>query len=52
MQSKLQTENLEKLKTREYLVFDYDGFDKKQEFKELELNRTRMADTKFEDIEN
>ena len=42
---------LELLETKEYLVFDYDKEDDKIEFKDINFSRTRMADTKFEDIE-
>ena len=43
--------NLEMLETREFLVFDYDRNDRKIEFKDINLEKTRMADTKFEDID-
>ena len=39
------------LETREFLVFDYDKDDRKIEFKEINFEKTRMADTKFEDID-
>ena len=42
---------LEFLETKEYLVFDYDKDDRKLDFKDINFSKTRMADTKFEDIE-
>ena len=42
---------LEFLETKEYLVFDYDKDDRKLEFKDINFSKTKMADTKFEDIE-
>ena len=42
---------LEFLETKEYLVFDYDKDDRKLEFKDINFKKTRMAETKFEDIE-
>jgi UDP-N-acetylglucosamine pyrophosphorylase len=42
---------LEFLATKEYLVFDYDKDDRKLEFKDINFKKTRMAETKFEDLE-
>lgn len=43
--------NLELLNEREFLVFDYDREDRKIQFKDINFSKSRMADTKFEDIE-
>ena len=37
---------------KEYLVFDYDKDDRKIDFRDIQFKETRMADTKFEDIED
>jgi hypothetical protein len=34
------------------LVFDYDKDDTQMEFKDINFSKTRMADTKFEDVED
>lgn len=46
--------NLEKMDSRRFLVFDYDKHKAKRDFKKIDFNRTRtrMADTKFEDVED
>jgi hypothetical protein len=33
------------------LVFDYDKENTKLDFKEVDMYKTRMADTKFEDVD-
>ena len=37
------------MNTRQFLVFDYDKPEEELEFKDVNFQRTRMADTKFED---
>ncbi len=37
------------MNTEQFLVFDYDKDDVKLKFKDINFQRTRMADTKFED---
>lgn len=34
---------------KEYLAFDFDGDERNLRFKDLKIDKTRMADTKFED---
>ena len=41
--------NLEMMDTEQFLVFDYDKDDVKLNFKDINFQRTRMADTKFEE---
>ena len=40
------------LDAKSFLVFDYDGQERKIDFRDINLEKTRMADTKFEDIED
>jgi hypothetical protein len=44
--------NLEMMDSQQFLVFDYDKGKIGTPFKEVDINRTRMADTKFEDEGN
>ena len=44
-------ENLGMMDTRGMLVFDYDKDDSRIDFKDINFSKTRMADTKFEDVE-
>ena len=44
--------NIEQMNTKQFLVFDYDGGNINTKFKDVDFSRTRMADTKFEDVEN
>ena len=45
-------ENLGMIETKCMLVFDYDIDDTQMEFKDINFSKTRMADTKFEDVED
>ena len=40
------------LNERKFLVFDCDREDRNIQFKDINFSKSRMADTKFEDIED
>lgn len=41
-------ENLERIESQKFLVFDYDRKDARKGFRDVNTTKTRMADTKFE----
>jgi Leucine-rich repeat (LRR) protein len=45
-------ENLGMMNTQGILVFDYDKNDVNIDFKDINFSKTRMADTKFEDVDD
>jgi len=44
--------NLQQMDTKQFLVFDYDKEELILDLKDIDINKTRMADTKFDDDEN
>jgi hypothetical protein len=40
------------LDEKQFLVFDYDREDRDIQFKDINLSKSRMVDTKIEDIED
>jgi len=44
--------NLDKMNSEQFLVFDFDAEDPDLRFEQINTTKTRMADTKFEDVDN